>query len=60
MDALELYANLLKRIKKLEEGGAGGTTNYNDLDNKPRINGVELTGDVALEDIITDGNEVAY
>ena len=55
----ELYEILSKRIKALEEGG-GGTTDYNDLDNKPMINGVELTGDVALEDIIKDGNEVAY
>lgn len=26
-------------------GGAGGTTNYNDLNNKPKINGVELSGE---------------
>lgn len=25
-------------------GGGGGTSNYNDLSNKPKINGVELTG----------------
>ena len=27
-------------------GGAGGTTDYNDLENKPKINGVELNGDM--------------
>lgn len=26
-------------------GGGGGTTNYSDLTNKPKINGVELSGD---------------
>lgn len=32
-------------------GGTGGTSNYNDLANKPRINGVELTGNKTLEDL---------
>ena len=32
-------------------GGSGGTKNYNDLQNKPQINGVELTGEKSLEDI---------
>ena len=32
-------------------GGTGGTTNYNDLENKPKINGVELAGEKSLEDI---------
>lgn len=32
-------------------GGEGGTTNYNALTNKPKINGVVLSGDLALEDI---------
>lgn len=30
------------------EGGSGGTSNYNDLKNKPSINGVTLMGNVAL------------
>lgn len=29
-------------------GGSGGTSNYNDLVNKPSINGVTLMGNVAL------------
>ena len=32
-------------------GGGGGTTNYNDLENKPEINGVTLNGDKSLEDL---------
>lgn len=27
-----------------KSGGEGGTSNYNDLDNKPKINGVTLSG----------------
>lgn len=29
-------------------GGQGGTTNYNELDNKPQINGTELIGNISL------------
>lgn len=29
----------------------GGTTDYNDLENKPSINGVTLEGDLSLEDL---------
>ena len=36
-------------------GGAlsvgGGTTNYNDLENKPKINGVTLEGDLSTDDL---------
>ena len=32
-------------------GGTGGTSNYNDLSNKPSINGVSLQGNKTLEDI---------
>ena len=32
-------------------GGSGGTTNYNDLTNKPQINGVTLEGDKTGEEI---------
>lgn len=31
-------------------GGDGGTTNYNDLNNKPKINGVEVSGDKTSAD----------
>lgn len=32
-------------------GGSGGTTDYNALKNKPRINGVEIVGDVTTESL---------
>ena len=32
-------------------GGEGGTSDYNALENKPKINGVELLGEKSLEDI---------
>lgn len=40
----------------LQLNGEGGTDNYNELDNKPQINGVTLTGNKNSEDlnIITD------
>lgn len=38
----------------LENGGSGGTTNYNALSNKPSINGVTLSGDVSLSAIMAD------
>lgn len=33
-----------------ESGGSGGTTNYNDLTNKPSINGVEVSGNKTSAD----------
>lgn len=38
----------------LEGGGSGGTTDYERLQNKPSINGVELSGDVTLSNIMAD------
>lgn len=35
--------------KNIGGTGGNGTTNYNDLINKPKINGVELQGDIDLE-----------
>lgn len=32
-------------------GGGGGVTNYNDLTNKPKIGGVELTGNKTIADL---------
>ena len=34
-----------------ESGGSGGTTDYNDLSNKPQINNVELSGNKSLSDL---------
>ena len=35
-------------------GGSGGTTNYNALNNKPKINGVTLSGDKTLKELGID------
>lgn len=43
-----LKGNIQSRII---EGGGGGTTNYNQLSNKPKINGVELKGDKSSEEL---------
>ena len=42
---------LLALIKKNGGGGGGGTTNYNDLNNKPQINGTILSGNKSAEDL---------
>lgn len=34
-----------------ESGGSGGTSDYNDLSNKPQINNVELSGNKSLSDL---------
>ena len=44
-----LLAALAGRSKN--GGGSGGTSNYNDLQNKPQINGVTLSGNLLLGDI---------
>ena len=36
---------------KLEENSKGGTSDYNELLNKPKINGVELKGELTTEDL---------
>lgn len=41
----------LAALGKNGGGSTGGTTNYLDLDNKPKINNVELTGNKTLEDL---------
>lgn len=45
---LRQLKDLLRRVKILEQsgggGGGGGTSDYNDLSNKPSINGVQLIG----------------
>jgi hypothetical protein len=42
---------LLGLIKANSGGGGGGTTNYNLLENKPQIGGVELQGNKSLADL---------
>lgn len=41
----------LTLVTPAPEKEGSGTNNYDDLTNKPRINGVELVGDLSLEDI---------
>lgn len=43
----DAYAILHNKIGS--GGGSSGTTNYNDLNNKPKINGKTLEGDNAAE-----------
>lgn len=44
-------ANLLKEwIDSGGGGGGGGTSNYNDLTNKPTLNGVEISGNKTSKD----------
>lgn len=45
--------DLLIQLKEaIEQGGGGtGTTNYNNLSNKPQINSVELSGNKSLADL---------
>lgn len=44
-----------------KSGGSGGTTNYNELTNKPQINNVELSGNKSLSDLgITSGATVNF
>lgn len=42
--------NIADEIANGNIGGGGGTTNYNDLTNKPTINGVEISGDKTSAD----------
>lgn len=45
----EKYLN--KIVENGGGGGGGGTTDYNDLSNKPKLNSVELTGNLSLPDV---------
>ena len=42
---------MIKRSIDPSGGGGGGTSNYNDLSNKPKINGYTLSGNVTLQNI---------
>lgn len=51
------YPDIIQQIlEKLQEiidggGGTGGTTNYNNLSNKPQLNGVTLEGNKTLDQV---------
>lgn len=48
--------DLLALKEVIEQGGGGGTTDYNKLTNKPTINGVEVSGDKTSTDYGLQGN----
>ena len=41
-------------LRGVMSGGGGGTSNYDALENKPQINGVELVGNKSLDDLGID------
>ena len=44
--------DLLLQVKeKIEQGGGGGTSDYDDLTDKPQINGTTLSGDKSSTDL---------
>ena len=54
----------LGRWREFSSGGGSGTSDYEDLENKPQIEGVELEGDVSAEDlglqkVLTAGDGIA-
>lgn len=50
----ETYAAAVAYVKAHGGGGGGGTSNYNDLSNKPKINGVTLSGNKTSADLGID------
>lgn len=47
----DVINQILDRLDELEQGGeVGGTSDYNDLFNKPKINNVEVAGDKTASD----------
>lgn len=48
LTAKKVYALLNSKIQEIQTSG-GGTTNYRDLTNKPKINGVEINGNVSMD-----------
>lgn len=41
----------VESVEVVRTGGGGGTSDYNDLSNKPQINGVTLSGNKSLSDL---------
>ena len=57
-------SNLVEAINEARKSGGSGetstdTTNYNDLSNKPQINGVELNGNKTTKDLNISYNDLA-
>lgn len=45
------HAEIQDILNNAGSGGSGGTSDYTDLENKPQINSVTLTGNKSLSDI---------
>lgn len=50
-DTAKVFAFAFSGIKGESGGGGGGTSNYNDLSNKPQIQGVTLSGNKTASDL---------
>lgn len=58
----EQVCYLTRKVKELEESGGGGegTKNYNELNNKPSVNGVELSGNKTSADLGIVDHDTTY
>lgn len=54
-----LYVKLDGSWCQISTGGGGGTSDYNDLTNKPQINSVELSGNKSLDDLGIQSSEIS-
>ena len=54
-----LYVKLDGSWCQISTGGGGGTSDYNDLTNKPQINSVELSGNKSLDDLGIQPSEIS-
>ena len=43
--------DVIQELLEINGGGGGGTSDYDDLTNKPSINGVSLSGDMSADDL---------
>lgn len=58
MSSIDIDVSQNEAIDIKLTSGSGGTTNYNRLRNKPKINGHELIGELTTEDLdIHDGEQ---
>ena len=49
--------SLTEQVDELEKAPPGGTSDYNDLQNKPKINDVELEGNKTQDELHIKGAE---
>lgn len=59
-DVIELVLEETVIVIESDSGGAVQSNDYNDLDNKPSINGVELVGNKTLEELGIENNIAKY